>query len=137
MTAPAEPDVEDIVIAYLSPLVAAGSCAARVPADPIPLPFILVQRVAGGNDYVWDYATLDVDFLAASQTAASDLAIQGHHMMRQLTPKNLLAVDGANTSICHIEYDQTPIWVDYQDPIVMRYVARYTIAVRLPSIPGF
>lgn len=137
MTSPApEVDVEDLVIAYLSPLVATGACAARVPASP-PLPFILVQRVAGGDDYVWDHSTISVHSIADSQTAASDLARQAHHLMRSIHPQDAIWVGGQAVTVNHVEIEQTSIFVDWQDPILMRYVGRYRIDVRLPAIPNF
>ena len=133
---PPEVDVEDLVITYLSPLVNAGSCAARVPAAP-PLPFILVQRVAGGDDYITDHATVSVHAIADTQTAASDLSRQAHHLMRRLHPQDAVWVNGQAVTVNHVEVEQTPIFVDWDDPILMRYVARYRIDLRLPAIPGF
>lgn len=148
MTAPPEPDIEDFIVAYLtngsmtpiaiSPLgLPAASITARIAADPMPLPSALVTRVAGGNDYVWDYPTVDIDWFAASQTAAQDLGWEGHNMMRQLNPKTVVNVNGVDRVVSHIEYPQAPYWSDYQDPIVMRYKSQYILTQRLPSITGF
>lgn len=147
MTTPATPeiDVEDFVIAWLLNwnIAPAGQVAARLPVDLTPgsmtplLPFVLVQRVAGGDDYITDHATIQVDSFHSDQTSASTIARQVHHAMRSLSPKNVVVVNGVYASMNHIEFEQTPIWVDYEDPLVMRYVARYVIDVRLPLIGGF
>jgi hypothetical protein len=142
MTGPAaapEVDVEDLVMAYLAPLIDAGvmaACAARMPQDP-PLPFVLVQRVAGGDDYLWDHATVSVHSVAEHQTTASDVARRVHHRMRHLHPQEPADVNGQVAAITWISVQQTPMWVDFQDPVLRRYVARYEIDVRLPAIPGF
>ena len=133
-----EIDVEDFVVAYLASqsIVPSGQVSARLPVE-LPLPYILVQRVAGGDDYIWDHATIQVDSFHNSETAASDIARAAHHAMRSLSPKTIVVVNGVNATMNHIEFEQTPFWLDYEDPIVMRYLARYVIDVRLPAIPGF
>lgn len=136
MTISPEVDVEDLVVTYLSPLVAVGACAARFPASPT-LPFILIQRVAGGDDYITDRATVSVHSIADSQTAASDLARQAHHLMRRMHPQDAIWVGSQAVTVNRVEVEHTPIFVDWDDPILMRYVARYRIDLRLPAIPNF
>lgn len=138
-TSAPEIDVEDLVIAYLQPLVNAGqvlAVSARMPENPV-MPFILVQRVAGGDDYIWDHATVSVHSFSNTQTSASDVARAAHHMMRALDPKVTVDVDGCAAQVTHIEVSETPMWRDYDDPLIMRYVARYLIDVRTPAIPRF
>lgn len=142
MTAP-ELDVEDFVIAYLSgfSIVPSGQIASRIP-ETWTLPFVLVQRVAGGDDYIVDEATISVHSFHQTQTAASDIARSVNHAMRQLHAKTVVNVDGANWNIYKYITDQTPIFLDWEvsgggGATAVRYVARYIISVRLPGIQGY
>jgi hypothetical protein len=143
MTSPApELDAEDFVIAYLTPLniIPAGQIAARMPAQ-LPLPFMLVQRVAGGDDRVVDRATVQLDTFAADQTTASTTARAVHHAMRQLHAKTVVTVDGNPWNIYACSVEQTPIYLQWEasggGAVMDRYVARYVIDIRLPSIQGY
>ena len=143
MTYPSpELDAEDFVIAYLTGLglAPAAQIAARMPAQ-LTLPFILVQRVAWGDDWIIDHATVQVDSFASSLTAASTLGRQVHHAMRQLHSKTAVSVDGASWSVNRCTIEQTPIYVSYEPggggAVQDRYVARYVLDIRLPSIPGY
>jgi len=114
MTSP-ELDAEDFVIAYLTSTdtVSADSISARMPAT-LPLPFVLVQRVAGGDDWIIDYATVSVHSFAADQTSASDTARAIHHAMRQLHSKTVVTVDGAQWTVNRMTVEQTPIYVPWE-----------------------
>lgn len=142
MSAP-EVDVEDFVIAYLtgSDIVPAAQISARMLDQP-PLPFVLVQRVTGDDDFIVDHPTFDVESFDATQTGASDIARSVHHAMRQLHPKTLVTLpDDTQVSpygLCKTE--QTPIYVPWEPSgggaVMERYVARYRLNLRLPSIQG-
>lgn len=141
MTSP-ELDAEDFVIAYLTSLnaVAVGSISARMPAQ-VALPFVLVQRVAGGDDWIIDSATVSVHSFGADQDSASDMARGIHHAMRQLHAKTAVTVDGAVWSINRFAVEQTPIYLEYQESgggaVSDRYVGRYILDIRLPAIQGY
>jgi hypothetical protein len=141
MTAP-EVDAEDFVIAYLTGLsiVPSGQMSARMPVTP-PIPFVLVQRVAGGDDLLIDSATVSVHSFDQDQTSASDTARAVHHAMRRLHSKTAVTVDGASWSINRFSVEQSPIYVEYEPSgggaVLDRYVARYVIDFRLPSIAGY
>jgi len=133
-----EIDVEDLVVAWLTGwnIVSAANLSTRMPVVYAP-PFILVTRVAGGEDYITDSATIQIDSYGTSQTAASDIARQVHHAMRSWSPKYAVNLGGVLAFATHIDFEQTPIFADFEDPVVMRYVARYVIDVRAPNIPLF
>lgn len=143
MTAP-EVDVEDFVAAYLvgQGLLPAAQISARMTPNP-PLPFILVQRVAGDDDYFVDHPTISVHSFAADQTAASDLARSAHHLMRQLRSKTPVTMPDNTvvTPYSPCKTEQTPIYLQWEPSgggaVMDRYVARYRIDLRLPSIAGF
>lgn len=137
-----ELDAEDFVIAYLisQNVVAVGSISTRMPAQ-VPLPFVLVTRVAGGDDWIMDYATVQVDSFGTDQDSASDTARAVHHAMRQLHAKTSVTVDSAVWSINQLMVEQTPLYLEYQESgggaVSDRYVARYRLDIRLPSITGY
>jgi hypothetical protein len=141
VTAP-EVDVEDLVIAYLTSqnLVPAGQVAAALP-PVLPTPFVLVRRVAGGDDYIVDHATIQIDSFHTTITGASGTARDINHAMRQLHAKTVVAVDGASWNIYRCVTEQTPIFLEWEPSgggaVLSRYVARYRIDVRLPSIQGY
>ncbi|MEZ0366809.1 hypothetical protein ACAG26_24350 [Mycobacterium sp. pUA109] len=145
MTTPApEVDVEDFVIAYLIGLgiVTAAQISARMPEKLTP-PFVLVQRVAGGDDLLVDHSTVSIHSFDTDQTAASDLARAIHHAMRQLRTK--VTVTMPDGSIVNpygpTRTEQTPIFVQWEPggggAVLSRYVGRYLIDLRLPSITAF
>lgn len=143
MTAP-EIDVEDLVIVYLSTqnIVADGQIAARMPAKIAP-PFVLVQRVAGGDDFIVDHPTVSVHSFAADQTAASDIARDIHHAMRKFTMKIAVTMPDGSTASPYgpTRTQQTPIFMPWEPDggggVLSRYGARYLIDLRLPSISNF
>jgi hypothetical protein len=137
-----ELDAEDFVIAYLttSSVVSVGSISTRMPPQPA-LPFVLVQRVAGGDDWIMDYATVQVDSFGADQDSASDMSRAVHHAMRQLHAKTSVTVAGAVWSVNRCTIEQTPLYLQYQESgggaVSDRYVARYRLDIRMPSIKGY
>jgi hypothetical protein len=137
-----ELDVEDFVITYLTEqgILPAGQIAGRMPPQ-LNTPFVLVQRVAGGDDYIVDSATISVHSFANVQTDASTIARTVHHAMRQLHPATVITVDGNNWNIYRYTTEQTPIFMEWEPSgggtVMSRYVARYRIDVRLPSIRGY
>lgn len=141
MTSP-ELDAEDFVIAYLTSqnVIAVGSISTRMPPQ-LSLPFVLVQRVAGGDDWIIDSATVSVHSFGADQTSASNTARAIHHAMRQLHSKTVVTVDGAQWRINRLAVEQTPIYLEYQESgggaVSDRYVGRYILDIRMPSISGY
>ena len=139
-----ENDVEDVVIAYLSTFsfVSAKQLSTRMPDQP-PMPFVLVRRIAGGDDFIVDHATVQIDSFHNTQTAASDMARSIHHVMRQLRAKTPVTMPD-NTVVTPYGptvTEQTPIFLEWEPSgggaVVSRYVARYLINLRLPSITSF
>lgn len=139
-----EIDVEDLVIAYLAAqnIVTADQISGRVPPT-LPTPFVLVQRVAGGDDLIVDYSTVSVHSFGSTQTAASDAARAIHHAMRQLRPKTAVTMPDGSTVYPYgpTITEQTPIYLEWEPAgsglVIFRYVARYLVNLRLPSIAAF
>ena len=131
------------MIAYLTSLdlVPDGQVAGALPALP-PTPFVLVRRVAGGDDYIVDHATIQIDSFDSTLTGASDTAREVNHAMRKLRPKvNVTLPGGYVVKVYHLVVEQTPIFLEWEPSgggaVLSRYVARYVIDIRLPSISGF
>lgn len=143
MTAP-EVDIEDLVIAYLGTfdIVPAGQISGRMPDQP-PLPFVLVQRVAGDDDYLVDYPIVQTDSFNVDQTSASDIARAVHHAMRQLRAKTPVTMPDNSivTPYGPTKTDTAPFYLPWEPSgggaVTDRYVARYAPRLRLPSIAGF
>lgn len=143
MTSP-EVDVEDMVIAYLvsQGILSARQISARMP-DEITPPFILVQRVAGGGDWLVDRATFDLDTFGADQTSASTIARAAEHALRQLRSKTKVTMPDSSVVVPYspTEVIQTAVFVPWEPggggAVMARYVGRYHINLRLPSIPSF
>lgn len=143
MTSP-EVDVEDFLIAYLTPLsiVPAAQMSARMPAA-LTTPFVLVQRVAGGDDFIVDKPTVSIHSFDVDQTSASDIARSIDHAMRQLRAKTPVTMPDNSivTPYGPTVVEQRPIFVEWEPggggAVLARYVGRYRPLLRLPSIAGF
>jgi hypothetical protein len=61
--------------------------------------------------------------------------------MRRLHSKTSVTADGSAWSVNRCTIEQTPIYLEYQESgggaVSDRYVARYRLDIRLPSIAGY
>ncbi|MGW5519276.1 hypothetical protein [Nocardia africana] len=126
-------DTEELVVAYLQP-VNPGFVAVEMPADP-PTPFILVTRVAGGDDRITDRGMVQIECFHSSRDAANSLARQMHYSIQQWTAKVgvTLPSTGRAVYIDRIETVQGPHWEPYEDENLKRYLARYEVISRITS----
>lgn len=130
----------ELIVNWLKPLGEVGP--QRGPNAP--LPFRLVQCVAGSDDKITDTGVYQIDTFAATFEAAEREAALTHQRMLTLGPPlapqqritltntHVVFVDSVTTS-------QRPIWVQFTDAApVVRFTARYTVQLRLPRvyIPG-
>jgi hypothetical protein len=127
-------DIEDVVVARIRDYFTPGSCrAGQQPSDMSGLyPFCAVRRVAGPDDFVTDYPSVDLDFFdqAGNYTSLSTLARRVHHerMGRAWTNKPADAVTLLSGEVVRIDRcitAQAPQIEDYEDDSVVRIVARY------------
>lgn len=102
----------------------------EMPNNP-PFPFYLVNRVSGGDDMISDYPTVSIHAFNTNRLAASDAADAMHAKMKALTAKTTVVVRGVNCGIDYIEVVESPMWIDYNDPNIKRYVGRYKFGLRL------
>ena len=118
------PDVEHMVMALLEDLAETG---LRTP-DEFTDSFIKVQRVPGdAGDLVTDVATVELQCFGLSHMTGSTLARTAHQKMLAAPATNL---DGA--CIDRVVPESGPYYVDYGDPRIHRYVARYRVEFRRP-----
>lgn len=122
------PDVEELLISYLSPL---GDVSVEMMNPVQTFPFYLINRISGGDDYVTDCAAVSIHAFHTSRTLASAAARAMHLKMKQLTPQvPVLMSDSTYASVDYVGVIETPNWVDYGDKEIERYVGRYRIEVR-------
>lgn len=127
------PDIEDVVVSWLSTL---GTASVERPAGD-SLPFFMVTRVAGDDDKVWDYTTVDVDTFGADRNAAADAARTAHRRMISLLPSDEITLyDGSKATVDHIETEHGPRFVEWDVDTIERYVARYRIDLRFERDGG-
>lgn len=128
------PDVEDAIVEWMSFL---GASAAERTAGEA-LPFWLVTKVAGYDDKVWEYSTVDVDTFASDRNSASIYSRLGHRRMLSLLPDDLILLpDGSTATVDRIKTVVSPRYVKSDpdtgrawDADVDRYTTRYEVMTR-------
>jgi len=126
------PNAVEVAIAWLRPL---GQPCYAVRKQGDPLPYRLISRVAGSDVELYaDDAVLSVHTFADTYTDASDFADAGHRRMLLLANDPLATVtlsDGSTVSVQYVETVQKPIHLDYEEPDIYRFIARYKLGVAL------
>jgi hypothetical protein len=116
-------DIEDVVLVLLEP---AGPTVLVTPAT-VTAPLIVVRRVGGFDDGITDVARLRVQTFGATHATASALA----ETCRQLILASPASrVVGLNIDRAVVE--SAPVYVDYGQPPLQRYVGMYRLEVRRP-----
>jgi hypothetical protein len=124
-------DVEALLVAYLTPLTGIRGVSVDLPADVLArLPFVQVNRVSGGDDYITDSATVDVDCFAATRVSASAVARTVHAAMMRLRHTAV-----AGVLVDSVETISGPQWINYEDENLQRYVATYLVESRVCATP--
>jgi hypothetical protein len=129
----APPDVEELVVAWLAPL---GPVSVERPAGA-PLPFRMVNRVAGANaDLISDDPVVSVHTFAATRTAAKTEARITHRRMMVLAnnPMINIVMPSGTGNVEYLETFESPYWVDYLDKTISRYVARYRLGLKFVAV---
>ncbi len=125
----------ELIINWLKPLGEVG--AVRGPGAP--LPFRLVQRVAGSDDKVTDSGIYQIDTFGATFEQAETQALLTHERMLvlgpPLAPQHRVAISGATVWVDSVSTSQSPVWLQYTDAApVQRFAARYQVDIRLPRL---
>lgn len=124
-------DVETLLVTYLASIPTVTGVSVDLPHNVLTrLPFIQVNRVGGSDNYITDSATVDVDTFHATRAGASALARAVHAAMMRLrhTAVNGVLVDSVETIT-------GPLWINYDDENLERYVATYSIDSRVCAVP--
>lgn len=119
---------EEFMVAYLTPTLTNVGVSME---QNSPMPFFLVRRVSGREDMISDHPVLSIHCFDLTRTAASDAAQRMHAAMKALTAKTSVTVEGTVYSVDSRNVVENPIWVDYEDKTVHRYVGRYRLGLRL------
>lgn len=140
------PSVEQVLSVWLSPLGRVGT--RRKAGDPIP--FRMIKRVAGPDrpDIASDDPTVSVHTFASSPEAAINESERTHRRMLVLArnplteitiPSAILGGTGLSGQVVvSVDYcipRIKPVEVDYEDPGVIRYVARYDVGLSYITAP--
>lgn len=116
-------DIEDVVLVLLE---AAGPTVLVTPTT-ITAPLIVVRRVGGFDNGITDVARIRVQTFGSSHSTASALA----EACRQLILASPAThVGGVNIDRAIVE--SAPVYVDYGQPPLQRYIATYRLEVRRP-----
>lgn len=98
------------------------------------MPFILISRLTGGDDFVTDYSTVSVHVFNTTRSLAAYEARRMHQLMTSLKPRvAVLMADGTYASADYVYVLETPTWREYEDKTIWRYCGRYKVDLRLSS----
>lgn len=127
------PDVEAFLVSYLSRLQPPGQVSIQMPANP-PMPFVLINRLSGGDDYVTDSATVSIHVFNSTRSLAAYEARRMHQLMKDLLPRHpVLLPDGTYGAVDYVYVVESPAWQEYEDKTIWRYCGRYKVDLRLQS----
>lgn len=103
------------------------------------LPYRMVNRVAAKDDKVTDSSTISVHTFAASMPDAEAAASLTHQWMLALGPpwaaqQQVTISTGTFVADC-VETSQGPLWIEYEDTQIWRFVARYEVDLRFVAVP--
>lgn len=122
------PDVEELVVAYLSTQL--SNVAVQMGPSPT-MPFYLVNRISGGDDDVTDRPAVSIHAFNTTRTAANTSARTMHALMKRLTAQvPVLMSDSTYASVDYVYVLESPHWEDYGDKAIQRYCGRYRIDLR-------
>jgi hypothetical protein len=124
-------DVEALLVTYLASVPTVIGVAVDLPQNVLALlPFVQVGRVGGGDDYVTDSAMVDIGCFAPSRAAASAVARAVHEAMMRLRHT---AIGGV--LVDSVETVTGPLWINYDDENLQRYVSTYVVESRVCAVP--
>jgi hypothetical protein len=129
---PANP--EAFVVKVLAPL---GLPVGPERSQETALPCYVVTAVAGKSDRFMLCATVSVHSFAAGDGAtdmgraqASDAAWNADNLLLSLTPADVFTMPDGRAASAWVDPIMPPVFADYRDPFIKRYVARYDVRLR-------
>lgn len=114
-------DAEDIVLELLAGL---APTFLATPATLAP-PLIVVRRVGGFDNKITDIARLQVHAFGGNHVQARDLA---EACRQKIMASSATRVAGVNIDQARTE--TAPVYVEYGQPAIHRYVATYRLECR-------
>ena len=124
-------DVEALLVTYLTPTPGVLGVSVDLPQNVLSrLPFIQVNRVGGGDDYITDTAMVDVACFHSTRVQASTVARTVHKLMMALRHTAV-----AGVLVDSVETVTGPQWINYDDENLQRYVATYLVDSRVCATP--
>lgn len=124
-------DIEEFLVTYLQP-VSPGNIRVDMGTQPV-LPFVMLARVAGGDDRITDRPIVDIHVFHSTRALASTAAAQMHSMMRALNSKVAVTISTGTKTIDRVLTLHGPSYLKYEDETLKRYVARYEVESRLTA----
>lgn len=121
-------DAEEFVIAYLTPQFT--NVGAEMEISPT-YPFFQVIRITGRDDMITDHPVVQVNVFHTDYTLAKSAANSMHAAMKNLTAKTSVVVEGVAYGVDYRCVEETPREVDYDDKTLRRFIARYSLGLRL------
>lgn len=126
-------DIEATLISYLSSAVTYARYSVATPSDLLSkLPFAQIRRVGGADDNITDVAVVDIDSLTATDPTNPNYA-QARQLAEDIRTamKRLRHHQVGNVFIDDVEVITAPIWIDYEDEHVNRFIGSYQIWSRI------
>lgn len=124
------PSVIEFVIAWLLPLGDPTGVGMDRPSGAV-LPYRMVTRVDSQDDRLTDSSIVSIHTFADSMTDAETAARATHARMTALDPRVAVTLpSGGTASADYFRVTQGPIWADYEDNTIRRFIARYEIDLR-------
>lgn len=130
------PDVEQLLVAWLTGQLAGVRVLTETPASPAfeaALPIVKVVRVGGARRYAVDAPTVVVECFAAGSTssqtgrpAAKALALQVAEALYMRLPGTPVA----GAAVGHVAEVSGPSWAPWDNTNVRRVVATYQIHLK-------
>jgi hypothetical protein len=130
------PDPGQYIIALLTPI---GNTVGRTLNLSSPLPAYVVTILPGKSNRYTLCATASVHSFATDQNPerAHDLALNAAQaadtVLISQMPSDIVTLANGKTAGGWICPQQPPMWVDYKDPFIIRYVARYDVELRFTA----
>lgn len=127
------PNPEGFIIGALTSL---GLPVGPERGEDTPLPCYVVTAVAGKSNRFILTATVSVHSFGRGNTPeegraiASEAAWNADNALISLTPGDLITLPDNSTAGAWVDCVMPPVFADYRDPYIKRYVGRYNAELR-------
>lgn len=119
-------DLETLLVGYLAAATGVRTVTTLPATLEEDLPVYRVSGVGGNDDRLTDRVTVDVEAFAADRGASHDLAEDARQALHAAAHT---ALDG--WLIDTVTTEARPMWIDYANDHVQRFIATYGVATRV------